>query len=110
MSCKKNIRILISWLITIAIFIIIFSRIEFGEVIKILKQVDIKLVSISIGISLLANIFFYPVRYKKILGMLGCRLSLFEAILIKLGSNPMQIILPMRIGELTRIAYLKKNA
>lgn len=109
MNLKKSIKLVFPWIITFAIFAIIFSKIEFSEAMKVLKQADIKLFSLSILVSLLMFLFFAPGRYREILKVVGCRLSFFETLILRIGSIPIKGILPFKGGELTRVAYLKKR-
>lgn len=106
---KVILRFILTWLTTIAIFIIIFSRIKFVDVIALIKQTDIKLLCTGILFSVFAHLFLSSMRYQKIVKVMGCRLSFFEAVIIRMGCNPIKGILPFRMGELAIAAYMKKK-
>lgn len=106
---KAIFRFVLTWFITIAILVLLFSRIKFVDVMAIIKQTDIKLFCTSILFSLLAHVFFSSSRYQEVVKLMGCRLSLFESIIIRMGCNPIKGMLPFKIGELTILAYMKKT-
>jgi glycosyltransferase 2 family protein len=106
---KVILRFVLTWLTTIAIFVIIFSRIKFVDVIALIKQTDIKLLCTGILFSVFAHALLSSMRYQKIVKVMGCRLSFFEAVIIRMGCNPIKGILPFRMGELAIAAYMKKK-
>lgn len=108
-SLKGLLRFVLTWLMTSLIFVIIFSKIRFSEVLEALKQTDVTLFSLSIVFTLLAVLFLSTGRYRKILEILECRLSFFETLILRIGSLSINGILPFKMGELSRVAYLKKN-
>lgn len=108
MKFKNLLKHGLTWAITIAIFIALFSRIEFSRVVEAIKGIDIALFSLSLLISLVAHISLSPERYREILKVFGCSLSFSEAFLLIMGSLPIRGVLPLRAGELSKVAYLKK--
>ncbi len=109
MNFKKTIKFAFPWVLTIVLFVIIFSKIEFSEALIVFGQADVKLVSLSILVCLFMYVFFSPGRQREILRILDCPLSFKEAFILRIGSIPLKGILPLKGGELTRIAYLKKR-
>ncbi len=106
---KVILRFALTWLTTIAIFVIIFSRIKFVDVIALIKQTDIKLLCTGILFSVFAHLLLSSMRYQKVVEVMGCRLSFIEAVIIRMGCNPIKGILPFRMGELAIAAYMKKK-
>lgn len=106
---KAVLRFALTWLLTIAIFVFLFFRIKFTDVIVLIQQTDIRFLASGVLFSLLAHVVFSSARYQAIVGAMGCRLSFFEAVIIRMGCNPIKGILPFKVGELAIIAYMKKK-
>jgi uncharacterized protein (TIRG00374 family) len=106
---KLVLRFVLTWFLTIAILVILFSRIKFADVFALIKQTDIKYLCAGILLSVFAHVFFSSLRYQKVVGAMGCRLSLIEAIIVRMGCNPIKGILPFKMGELAILAYMKKK-
>jgi glycosyltransferase 2 family protein len=106
---KVILRFILTWLTTIAIFVIIFSRIKFVDVFALIKQTDITLLCAGMLFSVFAHLLLSSIRYQKVVEAMGCRLSFFEAVIIRMGCNPIKGILPFRMGELAIAAYMKKK-
>lgn len=106
---KTALRFVFKWLLIIAVFVIIFAKIEFAHVIHIIQSADIKFLCIGIAFSVVAHVIFASGRYQKVVEFLGCRLSFFEAVIIRMGCNPIKGILPFKTGELAIAAYMKKK-
>ena len=106
---KAALRFVLTWLLTIAIFVILFSRIKFVDVLALLEQTDIRLLCAGVLFSVFAHVIFSSARYQKVVMAMGCRLSFFEAVTIRMGCNPIKGILPFKMGELAILAYMKKK-
>jgi len=106
---KTALRFVLTWLLTVAIFVVLFSRIKFADVFVLIKQTDIKYLCAGILLSVSAHVVFSSLRYQKVVGAMGCRLSLIEAIVVRMGCNPIKGILPFKVGELAIAAYMKKR-
>lgn len=98
----------VTWLVVIIIFLVLFSKIEVAGVADALRHVNKTLFFASLLISLVAQFAISPALYRAILRMLGCGLTFSEAAVIKLGSIPLKASLPFKMGELVKVAYLKK--
>ncbi|MBL7132044.1 MAG: flippase-like domain-containing protein [Candidatus Omnitrophica bacterium] len=109
MGLKRFLKFVLPWTITLTVFVIFFSRIRFSEVLEVLKQTNVKLFFLSLLISLFPYTCFAIVKYREILKILGCRLSFFETLILRIGSAPLKAIIPFKMGELTKPAYLKKK-
>lgn len=102
-------RFVFTWLCTIAILVIIFSKIKYFDVFTVLKQTDVPLLFVGILFSVCAHVIFSSARYQKIVYSLGYRISFFEAVTIRMGCNPIKGVLPFKVGELAILAYMKKK-
>ena len=107
MDFKKLSKFIFSWLITIFIFIVLFYKIKFSAILDVLRQADTALIFLSILLSLIAHIVLAPARYREILKVFGCGLSFFETLILQMGSTPMKGIIPLKLGEVSRVTYLK---
>jgi len=56
-----------------------------------------------------AHLLFSPARYRQIVSMMGRRMTFSEAVMIRMGCNPVKGILPFKVGELAIVAYMKKK-
>lgn len=102
-------RFVLTWLLVVAIFVIIFSSIEFTDVLRVMKRTDIRFLSAAIAFSFFAHVIFSSARYQKVIESLGCRISFFESVIIRMGCNPIKGILPFKTGELAIAAYMNKK-
>jgi len=97
------------WLITIAIFAVLFSKIKLSDVVEALKQADITLFVLSLVVSAAAHIAITIPRYRFMLRILGCRMSFSETLILRMGTLPIKNVTPFKAGELSRAAYLKNK-
>lgn len=105
---KKYVRFSFVLVVTIGIFIFLFSRVSFVDVISSIKKADFKIILLTLMLSTISNIFIAAYRWKMILSHLGCSISLRESLMVKMGSNFLTSILPLKTGEFSRIVYLKR--
>lgn len=105
---KEYIRFSFVLVITIGIFIFLFHKIPFPDVLNSIKKADFEIILLTLGISVINNILVSTQRWRIILKHLGCSLSLKELLLVKMGSNPVVSMLPMKTGEFSRVLYLKR--
>ncbi len=104
---RRFLKYIFVWTITVSIFIILFSRINYREVLEVLRGVDRSLFIIAIGISIFGNLYLSCQKYRRLLQLLKCDINLREAILIKVGTIPIKNLLPAKSGEVLRAIYLK---
>jgi len=105
----KFIKQVLILLLTIIIFIFLFSKIDFFELINTFKQVNLILLLFAVFISFFNNIFLNADMWKRILKYLGCNISLKEAVFIRMASYPFKVLLPVKSGEFFRVVYLKRQ-
>jgi len=106
---KAILRFVFTWLVTLAIFVVLFSRIAFHDVVSLLQQTDMRFLCASLLCSVLAHLFFSPARFQRVVKMTGCRISFGEAVIIRMGCNPIKGILPFKMGEFAILAYMKEK-
>jgi uncharacterized protein (TIRG00374 family) len=106
---KTVFRFVLSWLLTLILFVVIVSKVKVSEVLLGLSRADIRYVTAAVLFSLLAHMLFSSARYREIAHAMGKRISFFEAVLIRMGCNPIKGIFPLKIGELAIAAYMKRK-
>ena len=95
-------------LVTIIIFVVLFSKIDLSHTISVLTQIDPKFLIIAIILSIVSNIIIPTEEWRCILKALGCKISYKDALLMKLGNAPIKNITPFKSGEMIRVFCLKK--
>ena len=106
---KKSLKLILAWALTVAIIVLLFSRIDYREVWEGLRTLNRGLFLLTIGISVFGNLYLSCQKYRRLLQLLGCDISLKEAILIKVGTIPIKNLLPAKSGEVLRAVYLKRR-
>lgn len=105
----QKIKVFIIFIVPIAIFIILFSKIDILEFLRTLKKVNIIFLITGTLIFLFTNFFISPLQWSRTLSSLTYSLGLKEAIIIKIGNFPIKAILPLKTGDLMRAIYLKRH-
>jgi len=108
-SRKTILKWVLPWVITMALFVVIFSKMNIADVLALLPAVDIRYLLAGIFFSCSAHLLFSPARYRQIVSMMGRRMTFSEAVMIRMGCNPVKGILPFKVGELAIVAYMKKK-
>lgn len=103
------IRHILVLLLTIIIFIFLFSKIDLFEIIKIFRNINPFLLLFAVFISFFNNIILTANMWRRILKYLGCSISLKEALFVRISSYSFKILLPMKSGEFIKALYLKKQ-
>ena len=104
----RQVRFILTWLTTLLILGALFWKIRPGAVARALSAVDLKFLLAALLLSAFNYLLVGAERCRRILRVLGCRISLSEAVLIRMGGAPIKGLLPAKSGELARIAYLKR--
>ena len=107
MMRKRLIRFILTWVMTLGIVAVLFSRIAFSDVLAVLRQMDLRVLCLNLSISAIAHILVSPAKYRQILKLVGCRLSFTEVVLLRMGGVAFNGLTPFKVGEAGRIAYLK---
>jgi len=105
---KKYLRFSFALAVTVGIFIFLFSKVSFTDVISAIRKADCKIIFLTLILSIISNILIAAYRWKMILNYLDCPISLKESLVVKMGSDSITSMLPLKIGEFSRIVYLKR--
>jgi uncharacterized membrane protein YbhN (UPF0104 family) len=105
---SRGIRHGACWVVTLGLLGWVFYKVPWREVLSKAAQVDLSLLLVAVGLSIMANIWFGCEKYRLILRGLGVSLPQGEVILLKMGSLPIKSMVPMKLGEVARLAYLRR--
>jgi len=95
--------------ITILIFYLLLRKIDLHKSIYAIKSVNHLAFIYATFISILINVFVSSDLRRKLLCVLGYRLSLKESILLKMGSLPFKVIPVFKETGLAQAIYLNKH-
>jgi hypothetical protein len=95
--------------ITILIFIILLKQVDIVKLRLILINAKINYILLSLILSVLAQFFLNPYPWREILKWLECNISYKESVYLTLASMPIEQILPLKSGKVSRALYLSKK-
>lgn len=104
----KKYRPFITLVVSLLIFGLLFSKVEIRGMIGAFSLVDRKLFFLACFLSLGVNFFWVTDKWRRILQVLGYDLPYQELLLPRIGGYAIHGTLPLKSGEISRIAYLKK--
>lgn len=105
----KFVRVIVPFFISAGLLVFLLQKVDISKSIKIIKQADFSIIFVVLLISAVGNFFVNSYRWKLILKYFKCDLKWSEALFIQVASDPLVDILPLRIGELSRVVYLKRK-
>lgn len=106
---KKFTKIIFSLSVTIIIFIILFKKTPFIEVINLIEKADFRIILLVLILALFDRTFISPLVWKLILNKMGFNVSFKESLFIKVSSEPVISITPLKLGEFSRVLYLNRR-
>lgn len=106
---KKNLLWIISLAVTGILLFFIFRKIDPEAVLHHLESARVLPLICALAISFVTNCLLASLKWRFIVDRLGLTLSFRESFLIKMGSNPIKSLLPLRSGETSRVIYLKRR-
>ncbi len=106
---KTLIKKCIILILTFLIFILLFLKIDFSELINIFKKINLVIIFFTVLISLFSNLVLASDMWRQILKCLGFNITFNESLFIRTASYPFKVLLPLKSGEFLKIFYLKKQ-
>jgi len=100
---------IITTIITVFIFVILFYKISFFEVVDIIKNTNLLMLLIAVSVSLVFTFFVLPLKWKLVLNYIKCYISFKEAFFIHVSAFPISLIMPVKSGDLIKSLYLKRQ-
>jgi uncharacterized protein (TIRG00374 family) len=95
-------------IVTIAVFIILFSKIDIYRTAEFLSRINPGYLAVSVFISMFSNIILPAEEWRLILRAMGEEVPFLGLLLIKLGIAPIKNAGPLKSGEFFRAFCLKK--
>lgn len=92
--------------ITLAIFYIIFSKIDFFSVIDVLSNANLWYLTLAFLVTLLIPLI-QAKRWKSILKAMGYDLRYLECFCMVMGTHPLASVTPTKAGDLVKAYYIK---
>ena len=92
--------------ITIAIFYIIFLKIDFWSVVDVLSRVDLFYLFIALLLTI-TSLFITATRWQTILETMGYNLQYKECFYLIMGALPLASVTPSKSGDVAKAYYLK---
>ncbi len=105
---KKYIKFILPLMVTLVAFICLFKKILFAQVFNSIGTANFKIILFVAMLSNFNGFFISSFRWKIILNKIGCDISWKEALIIKMGSDPVISMMPFKTGEIFRVLYLKR--
>ncbi len=102
----KNILLLF---IGITIIYLILRTLDIKKLVTIFSNVNWYYMLILILMSAFINFVLMPDKWRRILRVLGVKISLKEAAYIHFANFPLSCLLPARLGELFKALHMKKH-
>jgi len=106
---KQLFSSIITAIITVFIFAILFSKINFFGVLNVLKNANLLMLLIAALFSFAFTFVLIPLKWKLVLDYIKCNISFKEAFFIHVSALPILYIMPFRSGELIKSLYLKRQ-
>lgn len=103
---NKTIKQLVLALITIIIFVILFSTINFQDAIRILKQANWVYLVYAAILSLLFPVLC-AIRWHYIVLRLGTNLGIWQSYKLIMAAWPLSTVTPAKSGDLVKVLFLK---
>ena len=104
----KKCRPIITFSVSLLILALLFSRIKAEEAIIAISLANARFFFLACTLSILTNFFWITDKWKRILRVLGHKISYKNLVFARVGSYSIHGVLPLKSGEVSRIAYLKK--
>lgn len=104
---RKNIlKTVLGILITIVIFYVIFSKIDFFSMVIVLVRANLWYLAIAFLITMLIPLI-QAKRWKSILKAMGYNIRYLECFCIVMGVHPLASVTPTKAGDLVKAYYIK---
>lgn len=98
----------ITLLVSLLILALLFSKIKLKETLTAVSLANFRFFILACFFSILVNFFWITDKWKRILKVLGYGVSYKSLLFVRVGSYAIRGVLPLKSGEVSRIAYLKK--
>lgn len=107
-ASNKNLKFLLPLFITFVILFLIFSKIDYGEIEKVLGKSDKSLILLAVTVFFL-NLLVPAARWKSIMKLMGYNIEYKTVLKSYLANMPLAKISPLNSGDVVRAFYLKSD-
>lgn len=104
----KKYQPLITSLISLLLFGLLFSRINIEATLTAAAMMKLNFFALACFLSIGTNFFWITDKWRRILNTLGVKIPYKDLFFVRVGSYAVRGVLPLKSGEVSRIAYLKK--
>lgn len=108
MKTTRRVTIILSFVLAVVLMYIIIARAGFGDIAVYLKNAEYRLILLMLVIYT-ADMLLRAVRWQQILAESGTKVGLKDSFLAYNLGNSLNIIIPVKIGDLARSYYLKSK-
>ena len=98
-----------SYAVAVGIIWLLVHRVGVEKIGEAMRSADVGLLAAAAVISCVANTVFGADKWRRVVNHMGCRVSFWESIFIRLGAGPLRFIVPGKFGELIKPVYLQKH-
>lgn len=105
----KLFKVLFSWGVTAATLTVLLVRTDADKLFPLIAGADPLYLAAALVVSLLNAVVVATRKYSALLGCFGLSISFLESMIIRLGSLPAKIIMPLKSGEFFRVLYLRNK-
>jgi uncharacterized protein (TIRG00374 family) len=106
---KSWLRSGITWALTVGVAVYVVLRIDWANARQAAAQADWRYLAPALLVTAMGNLLVGPARWRLILGRLGCRIALRQAVFVKIAGSPIKFVVPMKMGEFFRAFYLSRH-
>ena len=103
----------VAWLVrlipvvgTLVIGVLLIQHIDWKAAFSLLKTMDPMVLLFSCALALSEELLVGPLKWKWVVAAVGLRLSFIEALIIRMGSQPIRSVAPLKSGEAASVLYL----
>jgi hypothetical protein len=94
---------------TAILFFLVFRSVDTKSTFEALRGISPGYLAAAMAISFASNIVLGARKWMQCLTVVGYRLTLAQAVFMKLGFFPLATIFPFKTGEIPRLEYLKRR-
>lgn len=107
-NVKQSIRFILPCFVTSLTFILIFIRIDITEIVESIKRSNYIWIVCAVTVALIADVLIGSHKWRVFLKLLRCKITLWDSLIIRMGTSPIINILPFKLGELSKIICLTR--
>lgn len=100
---------ILSVLLTVVVLALIVRTLQIDQMLGHLEKIAPVYFLLLAAVAALQNLFLLPTKLRLILAMDQVKITYYESLLLRLTGISLKFLLPMKIGELAKVYYLKRT-